>query len=69
MTRENGYLWIMYSWYGDNWWTREDCRNCSLTKRVAMVEGGITIDHFPSVRQEEYDDITDIGVVGITFIL
>lgn len=64
MTRENGYVWLMYAWYGANWWIRELSSKCTIATRVAMIEGAITIDHFPFVERKDFDKITDLGVVN-----
>lgn len=71
MTRENGYIWILFSWYGSNWWTRGQVTtqtyspyNCSQTEREAFIEGVFLIDHFAFVEEDQKDIVTDLGLVS-----
>ena len=70
MTPENGYVWLTYAWYGSDWWTRGPNVqtnyvpfNCSIEKRQSFVKGTYSIDHFPFVEEESYNETTDIGLV------
>lgn len=71
LTPDNGYVWLLFSWYGSDWWTREPVDkdyqpfSCNIELRESMVNKAIAIDHFAFVAEEDYDVVTDIGVVSM----
>ena len=68
MTQQNGYLWLTFAWYPDDWWLSQSPRDivnedesCQLER---IVEYSIAIDLFPYVPPEAYNDTTDVGLVS-----
>ena len=71
MTRDNGYIWILYSWYGTGWWKTGPSasgsyqpHNCSNEERTRFIKGVFLIDHFAFVEDDMKNIVTDLGLVS-----
>ena len=70
LTHGNGYVWLLYGWYAEEWWTAPpDDRSytpfqCDLGIIEDMLEFAILVDHFPAAPDR--DEVTDVdGLVSI----
>ena len=67
LTLENGYLWLSYAWYPDEWWIKPANRTnyepalCSREVLETMLEYSIVIDHYAFVDDKNMS--TSIGIV------
>ena len=71
MTLSNGYVWLLFAWYQDNWWQDEPLFlasynqiNCSSSEMEEILDRAILIDHFPFVPPENRSMTTDTGMVS-----
>ena len=68
LTLENGYVWLSYAWYPDDWWTEPANRTsyvpdtCSRGELEEMLEYSIVIDHYAFV--EDKDENTSVGLAS-----
>lgn len=73
MTLENGYVWLLYAWFGSTWWTGDisshqyDYTNCSVDQRRAFLQGVLSIDHFPFLEEGNQKNMTDLGLVSVDY--
>jgi hypothetical protein len=67
LTQSNGYLWLSYAWYPDEWWTEPANRTnyepvvCPQQVLESMIEHSIIIDHYAYVPDK--NSSTDVGIV------
>ena len=67
LTLFNGYLWLSYAWYPDEWWTEPANRTnyepvvCPREVLESMIEHSIIIDHYAYVLDK--NSSTDVGIV------
>ena len=71
MTFRNGYVWLLFAWYQDNWWQDESVSRsiynpitCRISELEEILEYAILIDHFPFVPPEDRSMTTDAGMVS-----
>ena len=71
MTSRNGYVWLLFAWYQDNWWQDEPVSHstynpitCHISELEEILEYAILIDHFPFVPPEDRSMATDAGMVS-----
>ena len=67
MNSNNGYVWLVYGWYGpwpDGWNvnTNDEAYKCSYEQIYSMVQESIAIDHARYARDDN-DTMTDLGIV------
>lgn len=74
MTLENGYTWISFAWYPENWWTMDPLERfsytpvtCTQDEIESIVEHAILIDHFAFVEEDYRDNTTAANIVGVCF--
>ena len=67
LTLSNGYLWLTFAWYPDEWWTEPANRTnynpvtCPQDVLESMIEHSIIIDHYAYVQDK--NSSTDVGIV------
>ena len=65
----NGYLWLSFAWYPDEWWTAPANRTnynplrCSQDELESMIEHSVIIDHYAHVQDK--NSSTDVGIVSV----
>ena len=71
MTLNDGYVWLLFAWYQDNWWldnpipqTSYNQTICTSAQLEEILERAILIDHFPFVPPENRSMTTDTGMVS-----
>ena len=71
MDSSDGYLWLIYGWYGPEWWTRTSTSdkgyepiNCSLEQIEGMLRDAIVLDHYMYASADN-ESITDLGIVRL----
>ena len=71
MTLNDGYVWLLFAWYQDNWWqddpipqTSYNQTICTSSQLKEILERAILIDHFPFVPPENRSMTTDAGMVS-----
>ena len=69
MTFSDGYVWLLFAWYQDNWWQDQplfqasyDQISCSVSELEEILDRAILIDHFPFVENRSMT--TDAGMVS-----
>ena len=45
------YVWILYGWYSNNWWTRTGSTSCDSSQLLTALERAIILQSYPI---EEY---------------
>lgn len=70
LTHRNGYQWILFHWYPDQWWLNPPANRtyqpavCSQSEIVSILDFAITVDHYPCV---DPDTPTNVGMTRTQF--
>lgn len=71
MTHQNGYMWMLFAWYPEEWWldppvnrTRYTPEECQQSEIEDILEHALLIDHFPYVSEGEKSIPTSSGLVS-----
>ena len=69
MNSNDGYVWLVYGWYGPDWWTFNitddkgyEAYKCSRESIESILRESIALDHYIYARDDN-DSMTDIGIV------
>lgn len=71
LTLSNGYLWLTFAWYPDEWWTEPANRTnynpvtCPQDVLESMIEHSIIIDHYAYVQDK--NSSTNVGITRYEF--
>ena len=50
------YVWILYGWYSNNWWTRTPT-SCNSSALLTALERAIILQSYPSTQHVADDNV------------
>ena len=68
MTHQNGYMWMLYAWYPQQWWNETnsyEASDCTIGELTEMLTHAIAISQFPYTSQGSCHEQNDIQLVRL----